>query len=411
MNSFLIFVLIVLIGRYLLDLIVDLLNLKHLTPDLPTEFIGYYDPERYAKSQNYTRDNTRLKFWSNSFSLAVLLPFILLGGFNWVDHIARSAGWGAIPSGLLFAAILFIAGQIIDLPFNIYDTFVLEERYGFNRTTPKTYVADFFKSIGLTILIGAPILAVAIWFFGAFEKFGWIYLWVAMTAYTLVMIYIAPVVFLPMFNKFVPIEDGELKTSIEAYASRQEFKLKGIFTMDGSKRSSKANAFFTGFGKFRRIALYDTIIQQLTIPEIVAVLGHEVGHYKLGHIPKRMALGVLNTGLMLFFLNFFVRSHGLAAAFRMDHASVYAGLIFFTFLYTPISIVLKVVFNALSRRDEYQADAFAARTTGSAIAMIEVNKKLSVESLSNLTPHPMRVLMDYDHPPVLERIAALRALG
>jgi STE24 endopeptidase len=410
MNPYLIFVLIVIIGHYLLDLLVDVLDLKRLSPNLPEEFAGYYDAERYAKSQQYLRDNMKFGFWSNSVNLALMLPFILLGGFNYVDKLARSFGWGEILSGLVFGAILMIAGKLIALPFDIYRTFVIEERYGFNLTKPKTFVADFFKGLLLNLIINLLLLAVAIWFFNAFGKFGWLYVWGALALFMLFMLYFAPVIIMPIFNKFVPLDEGELKTAIEGYAQRQSFKLKGIFKMDGSRRSSKANAFFTGFGKLRRIVLYDTLIKEHTVPELVVVLAHEVGHNKLGHVPKRMGLMILNFGLMLFILSFFIRSPGLAAAFKMEHVSIYAGLVFFMFLYSPISVILSIGLNALERRDEYQADAFAVRTTGSALEMIEGLKKMSVQHLTNLTPHPLRVALEYDHPPILERVKALREL-
>ncbi|MFC2150800.1 M48 family metallopeptidase [Calditrichota bacterium] len=410
-SIFLIIVIAVIVAKYLLDVIVARLNLSRLSPDLPSEFTGYYDAEKYATSQRYTRERTRFGMIENTLDVLVIIPFILLGGFGWLDSVVRSLGQVTIVNGLIFAGILIIVGQILGLPFSIYSTFVIEEKYGFNRTTPKTFVFDMLKGLLLTIIIGAPIFALLQWFFLKFGKPAWFYAWGMVTAFQLLMMYIAPTWIMPLFNKFTPLEDGELKTSVEEYARKQEFALQGIYKMDGSRRSSRSNAFFTGFGKSRRIALYDTLMERHTVTELVGVLAHEIGHYKLGHIPKRLAVGVMSTGMMLFLLSLFMQEHALYEAFQIAEPSVYTGMIIFGFLYAPISLALGIFGNWSSRRDEYEADAFAANTTGDAPAMIEALKKLSVDNLSNLTPHPLKVFLTYDHPPVLVRVTELKRLS
>ncbi len=409
-NAYLIFILLVLVGSYFLDLIVEILNLRKLSPKLPEEFTDYYDTEKYAKSQNYTRERTKFGLFKGTVDVFVIVVFIIIGGFNWMDNIVREFGHGPIITGLIFAGLLWFGSFIINLPFSIYSTYVIEEKFGFNKTSPKTFVMDILKSILLTLLIGAPILALIYWFFMETGDLAWLYVWAAITVIQIIMMYIAPVVIFPMFNKFTPLDEGELREEIEDYAGKQNFKLKGVYKIDGSKRSTKSNAYFTGFGKSKRIALYDTLIEKHAIPELVAILAHETGHYKLGHVPKNLLISILSTGIMLFILNIFIGNRGLFDAFGMEHVSVYAGLVFFSFLYAPISMLIGIAAAALSRKYEYQADAFAVKTTNDAESYIEALKKLSVHNLSNLTPHKLKVFLEYGHPPVLQRIQAVRNL-
>jgi len=249
-----------------------------------------------------------------------------------------------------------------------------------------------------------------LWFFGETGSLAWLYVWIAITVVQIILMFIAPVVIMPLFNKFTPLEDGELRDVIENYTRKHKFKMKGVYTMDGSKRSTKSSAFFTGFGRSRRIALFDTLIERHTVAELLSVLAHEIGHYKLHHIPKRIVTAVLNTGLMLFILSFFINNPGLFEAFGMQKLSIYASLVFFSFLYSPISMIIGIVSKVIERRHEYQADEFAVRTTADTDSFITAMKKLSVHNLSNLTPHPLKVFLEYDHPPVLDRIDAVKAL-
>ncbi len=408
MNLFLIIILLILIGDYILGLVVDVLNVRYLRTDLPEAFSGYYDEEKYKRSQQYLKENTRFELITASITTPAVIIFILFGGFNWVDQWARSLHWGPTATGLVFAALLLLGSQILSLPFSVYSTFVIEERFGFNKTTPKTFVLDILKGWLLGVVIGAPVFWAVLWFFEKTGSMAWVYCWGALTVIQIFLMFIAPVVIMPIFNKFIPLEEGELKTAIEDYAKKQGFRMKGVFSMDGSKRSTKSNAFFTGFGRFRRIVLFDTLISKHTTEELVSILAHEMGHYKKRHILKSIIISILSTGLMFYILSIFMNNPALFAAFKMEHISIYASLFFFGFLYAPIEMILSIFGNMLSRRHEYEADAYAVRTYKRPQSMIAALKKLSVDNLSNLTPHPLKVFLSYSHPPVLERIRAIQ---
>ena len=405
---YLIIIIAFLLLSFTISSISDYLNAKNLKESLPDEFVGYYDEEKYKKSQNYLKDRTKFSFISSITSLIVSIAFILVGGFNYVDLFARSFGFGEIVTGLIFVAALYFLLEIIGIPFSVYSTFVIEEKYGFNKTTVKTFISDIIKNLILTAVIGLPIFAVIVMFFVKYGSLAWIYASVTVILFELLITFIAPVFIMPLFNKYVPLEDGELKTELEKYAKEQNFKMKGLYKMDGSKRSTKTNAFFTGFGKFRRIVLFDTLIAKHTTQELVSVLAHEMGHYKKGHIHKFMIMSFANTIIIFFLLSLFIGNEGLFAAFKMQHVSVYGALIFFGFLYTPISMFLSVIQKVISRKQEYEADRYSVTTYKNPKAMIEALKKLSVDNLSNLTPHKMKVFMEYSHPPVLDRIKAIR---
>lgn len=410
MNIYLLIIIVFLILSSLIDFIADYLNVKNMSDVLPKEFEGYYDGEKYKKSQNYLKDKTKFSFISSSFVLVTGLVFILAGGFNFVDKFARSFGYGEIVSGLIFISVLMLVLNIIKIPFSAYNTFVIEEKYGFNKTTVKTFILDIIKNNVLLILIGLPIFAVIVWFFIEFDSMAWLYAGITVILFELLLTFIAPVLIMPLFNKYIPLEDGELKTELENYANQENFKMKGLFKMDGSKRSTKSNAFFTGFGKFRRIVLFDTLIAKHTTQELVSVLAHEMGHYKKGHIKKFMIMSFVNTMLIFFVLSFFIGNVSLFEAFSMEYISVYGSLVFFGFLYTPISMVLSIIQNSISRKYEYESDRYAVETYKKPEAMIDALKKLSVDNLSNLTPHKFKVFLEYSHPPVLERIKAIKSI-
>jgi len=407
MNIYGIIILTTLIFSYLLDLITNLLNLKYLKPDLPEEFAGLYDAETYRKSQEYTRVSTRFGFITATFGILLTLIFWFSGGFNYLDIIVSSWDLHPILTGLVYIGILIFVRSILSLPFSVYDTFVIEEKFGFNKTTVLTFITDMLKGLLLSVILGGPLLAGLLFFFDYAGAQAWIYCWVATTIFSLIIQFIAPTWIMPLFNKFTPLEDGELKTEITKYADSVKFQLKGLFVIDGSRRSSKSNAFFTGFGKNKRIALFDTLIEKHTTPELVAVLAHEIGHYKKKHILKSMVISILHMGLVFYLLSLFLGNKGLFAAFYMENMSVYAGLIFFGMLYAPIEMILSIFMQVFSRKNEYEADKYASDTTGKPADMIDALKKLSVNNLSNLTPHPLYVFLNYSHPPVLQRIRAL----
>jgi STE24 endopeptidase len=411
MNIYLVIILFVIVGNYLLDVVVETVNIRHAKTDLPEEYQGYYDAERYKTAQNYLMENTRFELITHTITTPMMIGFILIGGFNFVDQFARSFGLGPIPTGLIFAWILLLASQMISIPFSIYSTFVIEEKYGFNRTTAKTFILDILKSWLLAVVIGGLVFWIVLWLFEKAGTWAWAYCWVVVVLFQIVLIFLAPVVILPLFNKFYPIEHGELKTAIEDYAKSQNFKMRGVFKMDASKRSTKSNAFFTGFGRFRRIVLFDTLAERHKVDELVSVLAHEMGHYKKRHILKSILILVMTTGLIFFVLSLFINNEGLFSAFKMENTSIYASLFFFAFLYAPINTVVSIFSNTLSRKYEYEADAYAVSTYGKPESMISALKKLTVDNLSNLTPHPLKVFLSYSHPPVLKRIEAIRRIG
>ena len=410
MNIYGIIILITLLFSYILNLITNLINLRHLKPDLPGEFEGIYDAETYRKSQEYTRVSTRFGFITSTFGILLTVVFWFSGGFNFLDKMVT--GWELHPifTGLVYIGILIFARSILSLPFSIYDTFVIEEKFGFNKTTAKTFISDIFKGLFLSILLGGPLLAGLLFFFDYAGAQAWLYCWAATTVFSLIIQFIAPTWIMPLFNKFTPLEDGELRTEITEYAESVKFPLKGLFVMDGSKRSSKSNAFFTGFGKNKRIALFDTLIEKHSISELVGVLAHEIGHYKKKHILKSMIISVLHMGVVFYLLSVFLNHKGLFDAFFMDNMSLYAGLIFFGMLYAPIEMILSIFMHQFSRKNEYEADKYASDTTGKPDELISALKKLSLHNLSNLTPHPFYVFLNYSHPPVLQRIRTLGQL-
>ena len=272
MNAYLVAILAILFGRYLLELIADVLNVHHLSETVLPEFEHHYDTAKYAQSQRYLRDNTRFGIAVDTVETLATVVFVLVGGFNVVDRIARSFGLGTILTGVVFAGILMAASGLLNLPFSVYDTFVLEEKYGFNRTTPRTFALDIVKTLLLAVVIGAPVFSLILWFFEKAGDFAWIYCWGATVFLQLILLFLAPYVIMPLFNKFIPLDEGVLRTAVERYAKSQSFKMKGVFKMDGSKRSSKTNAFFTGFGGSRRIVLFDTLIARHTVEELVAII-------------------------------------------------------------------------------------------------------------------------------------------
>ncbi|MCU0822817.1 MAG: M48 family metallopeptidase [Spirochaetes bacterium] len=408
MNYYLIFILAVIIGTYILEIVVELLNLRHIAPGLPEEFKGWYDEDKYKTSQLYLQKNTMFGLVNKTFFTIAILVFILAGGFNSIDIFARSFGFGPIITGLLFTGILVAAYQILELPFEIYDTFVIENKFGFNTTTPGVFILDIIKGALIGAVIGGVVYACVLWFFGKFESWAWLYCWTAVTLIQIFFLFLAPVVIFPLFNKFMPLEEGPLKEAVEKYAVTQGFKMKGLFKIDGSKRSTKSNAYFTGFGRFRRIVLFDTLIEKHSVEELVAVLAHEMGHYKMKHILKNIVTAIILSGSVFWLLSLFINNPGLFNAFRMEKTSIYASLVFFGFLYAPVSLLLSVFGNTVSRKHEYEADEYSVKTGNNAEALITALKKLSVDNLTNLTPHPAIVLLKYSHPPVIERIKKIR---
>ena len=408
MNVFSIVILVALILEFALGLVANLLNLKVLKLELPPNLEGIYNVEDYRKSQEYIRATTRFGLLSSTFTLFLLLAFWFSGGFNYFDQVIIA--WDFIPlvTGLLYIGIIFLAYNLLTLPFKVYGTFVIEERFGFNKTTPRTFFLDQIKGLSLAVLLGGPLLAGILVLFEYAGSYAWLYCWAAVTLFFLAMQYIAPTWIMPLFNKFTPMESGELKEAILRYTRSVNFPIKNVFVIDGSKRSSKSNAFFTGFGRNKRIALFDTLIEKHNVLEIVAILAHEIGHYKKKHVVQGIVIGILHIGVILFLLSLFLGSPGLYQAFYMTQQSIYAGLLFFGLLYTPIELVLSTVMQVISRKNEYEADRFAADTIDEPRSLIDALKRLHSTNLSNLTPHPFYVFLNYSHPPLLQRMQAIQ---
>ncbi|PKL85237.1 MAG: peptidase M48 [Ignavibacteriae bacterium HGW-Ignavibacteriae-1] len=408
MNIIAVIILVTLVVNFIISLISEHLNKKKMyASDVPPELADIYTDEQFSKAKSYYSDRLKMSSVSDALGLIAFPLLWFLGGFPYLESVVSGITDSEIYRGLLFIGILVFAQFLIGLPFSIYSTFVIEAKYGFNKMTVKTFALDLLKSTLLSMLIGLPILAAILWVFGELGNSAWLIGFLLVTAISFILSYIAPTWIMPIFNKFVPLEAGSLRDKITAMAEKAKFPLTNIFVIDGSKRSTKSNAFFTGFGKNKRIALYDTLIQNHSEEELVAVLAHEIGHYKLKHITQGMAIGIVHTFVLFFLLGQILQSEMLYTAFYMTNMPIYAGLIFFGILFSPIESILSVAMSALSRRNEFAADNFAKKLIGKGTHLIEALKKLSTDNLSNPVPHPFYVLLNYSHPPVVERIRKL----
>jgi STE24 endopeptidase len=383
-----------------------MMDARTMDSRLPPEMVGYMDNEGYQRSQEYARARLRFEAFSETASTVVLLAFLWGGGFGWLDGVARSFGWTQTPTGLAFIGLLAAGGAVLGLPFSIYHTFVLEERFGFNKTTPAVFVQDLIKGWLLAAVLGGVLLFAVLRLFDVLGPAAWVWCWLVYAAFLVAVQFAAPIWILPLFNKFTPMPEGELRAAIESYARANALPLSGIFLMDGSKRSTKSNAFVTGLGAKKRIALFDTLVTSLDQEEIVAVLAHEAGHAKLRHTLMLLALAMVR-GLALFYLlSWVLRWPEVFTALGVQ-PSPYFGLVVFGLLWTPAGLIAGAVFNAISRRLERAADAFAVRTIPSPKALAMALRRLAVDNLSNLRPHPLTVALEHGHPPVLERIRRL----
>ncbi|WP_293294396.1 M48 family metallopeptidase [Allomuricauda sp.] len=407
-NTLFYVILAILVTQYLAHQFLEYLNAKRFQSTLPPELADVFDETEYRKSQQYKRANYKFGLISDGFSLVLTVCFLVLGGFEWVDRLTRSITEDTIPMALLFFGIIMFGSALLGLPFSYYKTFVIEGEYGFNKTTKSTFLSDKIKGTLLTLVLGGGMLALFILFYISTGQNFWIYMWVAVGVFILFINLFYSRLIVPLFNKQTPLEEGSLKKSIENYAKKVGFELQNIFVIDGSKRSTKANAYFSGFGKEKRITLFDTLINDLNEDEIVAVLAHEVGHYKRKHIIANLLASLFTTGVTLFILSLFINHPEISLAIGVSTPSFHAALVGFALLYSPISEITGLIMNYLSRRFEFQADNFAKRTFA-ASPLISSLKKLSKKSLSNLTPHPAYVFVHYSHPPLIERIRNLKA--
>lgn len=406
-NTLFYIIIAIIIIDFLVDKILDALNAKHYNDPIPAELKDVYDEQEYQKSQQYKATNYRFGLVTSTFSLAVTLVFFGLNGFEFVDSIARSYSDNAIIIALIFFGIIMLGSDLLNTPFSYYRTFVIEERFGFNKTTKATFIMDKIKGLLMMAIIGGGILALIIWFYEVTGAYFWLYAWALVAAFSIFTNMFYARLIVPLFNKQTPLEAGQLRDRISAYANSVGFNLDKIFIIDGSKRSTKANAYFSGFGSEKRVTLYDTLVNDLDDEEIVAVLAHEVGHYKKKHIIFNLIASLLLTGLTLYILSIFISNPLLSHALGAKIASFHVGLIAFGLLYSPISELTGFVMNHFSRKFEYQADDYA-KTTYKAEPLVSSLKKLSKNSLSNLTPHPAYVWVHYSHPTLLERVKNLR---
>jgi STE24 endopeptidase len=406
--------LIILVGLFVLwkvELAAVLLNLKAFPESVPKGFEDVMDTEKLDKARDYLKARSKFGIVQSTASMMTLVVFWSLGGFGWLDEWTRSLGFSEVVGGLIFLSALFLGQGLIGLPFSVYDTFVIEQKFGFNRSTLSTFIMDRVKGLLLGALIGLPLAAAILWIFGNVHL-AWLWAWAVVTAFQLVLSYVAPSWIMPLFNKFTPMPESDLKQDIEALGVKCGFPLTGVFVMDGSKRSTKANAFFTGLGKQKKIALFDTLVDKSTKPELLGVLAHEIGHFRCGHIKQRLAVGILQTAIIFYLLGLATDPDGhfarlLFDAFGVNQISPHAGLVFFSILLEPVSKVLSILANAWSRKHEFEADAYAARMTGDGRALGEALKKLSADHLSHPSPAALRVWLDYSHPPLLQRLKAL----
>ena len=397
----------ILVISFVIDQLLDYLNAKHFNDPLPAELQDVFDDTEYQKSQRYKKERYKFGILTATISLIATLLFFLFNGFAFVDGIARSASNNEIVIALIFFGIIMMASDILSTPFSYYSTFVIEENYGFNKTTRKTFFLDKLKGWLMGAIIGGILLGAIIWFYQSTGQHFWLYAWGIITVFTIFMNLFYARLIVPLFNKQTPLKEGSLRSEIEKYASKVGFTLDKIFVIDGSKRSTKANAYFSGFGSEKRVTLYDTLIKDLNEDEIVAVLAHEVGHYKRNHIIINLFAAIITTGFTLWLLSLFIGNPLLSEALNVSQPSFHIGLVAFGVLYSPISGITGLLMNYLSRKFEYQADNFAKHTYA-APPLISGLKKLSKNSLSNLTPHPLYVFAHYSHPPLLQRFRNLK---
>jgi STE24 endopeptidase len=399
----------ILVASFIIEAILEYLNSTMRTPVIPEDLRDIYQEDKYRKSIEYENAKQRFSLVRGLFSLLLVLAMLFFGGFSIVDEFARGITSSPVLVSLLFFGIIILGADILGLPFDWYGTFVIEEKFGFNKSTPKIFITDKIKGWLLGILIGGGLLYLISWFYYQTTDWFWIYALLLVSVFMIFMNLFYSSLIVPLFNKQTPLEDGELRDSISSMSNRAGFRLDNVFVIDGSKRSTKANAYFAGLGKKKRIVLYDTLVSDLSVPEITSVLAHEIGHYKKNHIILRLFISIITTAITLYLLSVMISNPALSSALGAAEPSFHMGLIAFGILYSPVSAVLGVISNWISRKNEFEADRFAA-VNHSAGCLAEALKKLSVKNLSNLQPHPLYVLAHYSHPPLVERLEALKKL-
>ena len=394
---------------FVLERVLESLNSKHMSPVLPDSLKGIYEEKEYSRFQSYKRENGRLDSWSSGVGFVVMIVFLVAGGFGWYNSWVVSLTDSVVWQTILFVVGLSVVSSVLDIPFDYYATFRIEEKYGFNKTTRRVYWLDTVKELFLSLVLGGVLLALVVWFYTWAGTYFWLYAWGAVTLFSVFMAMFYSQLIVPLFNKQTPLQEGSLRNKIQAFAGKVGFKLDNIYVIDGSKRSTKANAYFTGLGPKKRVVLYDTLIDELTEEEIVAVLAHEVGHYKKRHTLRSMVVSVIQMGVLFWLFSLCVNNVALSEALGGDRVYFQLGLIAFAILYSPVNLILGIGMTVWSRSNEYEADAFAARYYEGDY-LVSGLKKISVKSLSNLTPHPLYEYVYYSHPSLLKRIDAIKRI-
>ena len=394
------------IFNYLFSTALDFINGKNWRTEIPPVMKDFYHEDKYLKAKNYSKEKGKVSLISSTLSTLITLLFLVFEGYGWLDNfISLYYDIPFLKSGIFFL-VLFILSDFISIPFSCYNTFVIEEKYGFNKMTVKTFVLDKIKGYLLTLIIGGILLFGAIYIVSLLENGFWVWLWISLSVIMLLVNMFYADLIVPIFNTLTPLESGDLREKIESYTKKVGYSLKNIYIIDGSKRSSKANAFFSGLGPRKTIALYDTLVEKHTEEELVAVLAHEVGHYKKKHVFTSLFLTISQLGLMCFLLETCLKVGEISQAFGGKEMVFHLGLVAFGILYSPIGTILSILMNINSRKNEFEADHYA-KTTYSGAALELALKKLSADSLSNLYPHPFYTFIHYSHPPLLKRLSAL----
>ncbi len=408
MSSYYWFIIIVslVLFDYLFSTVLNFINDKNWKVDIPSNMKDFYDTVKYHKARSYGKEKGRISFISSTISLVLTLLMLFFNGFGVLNNLVLGFSDEPFIQTGLFFLILFVASDFISLPFSWYNTFVIEEKYGFNKTTYKTFIFDKIKGYVLMFVIGGGVLFGAMWLISYLETGFWLWLWIGMASLMLFINMFYADIIVPIFNKLTPLESGELRSKIEEYSKKVGYELKNIFIINGSKRSTKANAFFSGLGPRKTIALYDTLIEKHTDEELVAVLAHEVGHFKKKHVVTSLILTILQLGLMTWLIELCLKQQDISQALGATEMVFHLGIVAFGVLYSPIGTILSLFMNVISRKNEFEADAYAKNTANSEDLILAL-KKLSVDSLSNLYPHPIYVFFHYSHPPLLERLEKL----
>ena len=395
------------IFNFLFTTVLEYLNDKNWKESIPNDLEGFYDSNKYQKAKNYKIERGKISLLNSSISFVITLLMLFFFGFGLISEYSVSLSDSIIVQSCIFFMIFHLLTTFLGMPFSYYSTFFIEEKYGFNKTTLKTFIVDKIKGLFISSLFIIVLTSLAIVLIEYFSTGFWIWLWIGLSLFMVFLNMFYADLIVPIFNKLTPLENGELRSKIESYSKKVGYSLKNIFVIDGSKRSTKANAFFSGLGPRKTIALYDTLIEKHTDEELVSVLAHEVGHFKKKHILVSMFLTILQLGIMCYLFELCMNMEVIASSLGSSKMNFHIGIIAFSFLYSPIGLITGILMNVLSRKNEYEADKFAKDTYNGNFLELAL-KKLSVDSLSNLYPHPLYVFVHYSHPPLLKRLARLK---